>query len=141
MSSGISRPQLQALAEAKLADADLLLRHDRYGNAFYLAGYAVEIGLKAVISRRFGAEILPDPKFVRSVYTHSLTELVGLADLKPALKTELEANPAFAAKWVVVLSWREEARYAECDPTDARLMVEAVGSASSGVLPWLRMHW
>ena len=43
----VSRKTLQALAEGKLDDALLLLRNNRCSNAYYLAGYALELGFKA----------------------------------------------------------------------------------------------
>ena len=141
MSFAIGRHDLVALAEAKLLDAALLLGHERFGNAYYLAGYAVEIGLKAAISRQFAADTLPDPKFVRTLYTHSVKELVSAAGLVPALKARQDESPTFSSHWTVVLAWTEEARYRSVDATTARMMVEAVSSDPEGVLPWLRMHW
>jgi HEPN domain-containing protein len=46
----ISKAQLVDLAENKLADAKLLLEAGRGENAYYLAGYAVELMLKAILS-------------------------------------------------------------------------------------------
>ena len=40
-------------AETRLNDAKLLLKEGRYGGAFYLAGYSVELHFKAKICRNF----------------------------------------------------------------------------------------
>lgn len=141
MSYGIKRFDLQALAEAKFADASLLYQHRRFSNAYYLSGYAIEIALKASVAIQFAAETLPDPKFVRSVYTHQLKELVGLAGLTSKLNSQEDADPQFAANWTLVSAWTEEARYQTFDEYTTGLMLEAVGSDPSGILPWLRKHW
>lgn len=47
MGLGYSRLDLRANAQAKLDDAVMLCKTGRYSNAYYLAGYSVEIGLKA----------------------------------------------------------------------------------------------
>ena len=49
----INKTELIKLAEAKARDAHLLLQNERYSNAYYLVGYAVEIGLKAIIAGEF----------------------------------------------------------------------------------------
>jgi HEPN domain-containing protein len=47
----MNRTDLQNLAEERLADSELLLANGRYGTAYYIAGYAVECGLKAFYSQ------------------------------------------------------------------------------------------
>jgi HEPN domain-containing protein len=63
MGSGQKRSELQTRAQAKLDDAILLLQHGRYTNAYYIAGYAVELGLKACIAAQIDAETIPDKAF------------------------------------------------------------------------------
>ncbi len=48
------------LAAAKCEDATLLLAHARFSSAYYLAGYALELALKACIAKQFAAEVIPD---------------------------------------------------------------------------------
>jgi hypothetical protein len=45
----VNRVQLRQLAEDRLLDAERLLTGGRWAGAYYLAGYAVECGLKACI--------------------------------------------------------------------------------------------
>ncbi|MDQ2083721.1 HEPN domain-containing protein [Xanthobacteraceae bacterium Astr-EGSB] len=63
MPYGFKRIDLQANAEAKSADAKLLLQHGRYSSAYYLAGYSIEIGLKACIALQVAAETIPGKAF------------------------------------------------------------------------------
>jgi hypothetical protein len=66
----------------------LLFENDRFTNAYYLAGYAVEIGLKACIAAQISAETIPDKAFIKSILSHQFGGLVGLAGLAEALKDE-----------------------------------------------------
>jgi len=59
MGTGYKRADLRANAQAKLDDAELLLENKKFANAYYLAGYAVEIGLKACIAAHISAETIP----------------------------------------------------------------------------------
>jgi HEPN domain-containing protein len=81
----VGRTDLQTLAGEKLEDAKLLLRRRRHPSAYYLAGYAVEFALKAAIARQVEQHVLPDPRFIREVYQHDLTRLLGLANLRVEL--------------------------------------------------------
>lgn len=47
----MNRTQLQILAEERARDAEALLNAGRWSGAFYLAGYAIECGLKACIAK------------------------------------------------------------------------------------------
>ena len=96
------RPDLQLLAKAKIDDARLLVAHHRAGNAYYLAGYAVELGLKACIARQVLAEVIPDRRFLSAVYDHDLERLVVAADLSDRFAERRRNDPSFAASWVIV---------------------------------------
>jgi len=141
VAAGTTRADLIALAEEKFADAALLLAHGRYSNAFYLAGYAVEIGLKACIAKRIVAEAIPNRKFINSIYTHDLADLVGVADLKDHLAAQESRSAAFSTNWALVKQWDEASRYAMMDAYGAQTMIDAIGDTNDGVLQWLRRHW
>ncbi|MSU78452.1 MAG: HEPN domain-containing protein [Gemmataceae bacterium] len=47
----VNRTQLQQLAQERVRDADSLLKAGQWSGAYYLAGYAVECGLKACIAK------------------------------------------------------------------------------------------
>jgi HEPN domain-containing protein len=50
--------EIRKIADQKIADAELLLQQNRYDNAIYLAGYSVELYLKAKIAERLGCDDL-----------------------------------------------------------------------------------
>jgi HEPN domain-containing protein len=141
MGLALKRIDLQHLAEAKLSDAELLFENGRYSNAYYLAGYAIEIGLKACISRRILGDTLPDKNFVTKIHQHNLKELVGLAGLQGELRNQENLDQAFAANWGIVAEWTPECRYETIDKFSAQLLLQAVNHDVSGVLPWIKLRW
>lgn len=138
---GLRRTDLQKIAQTKLKDALLLLDHHRYSNAYYLVGYAVEIGIKACIARQIAPETIPPKSFVDKIFQHRLPELIGLAGLKSELKSEQDRDTSFAASWNLVCQWSPEIRYENVDSYTAQLMVNAVNDETSGVMQWIRRFW
>src|SRR5208337_1776192 len=111
MAGGLKRRDLQVVAEEKLADAILPVNNNRFSNAYYLSGYAVEIGLKACIAKEFIAEAIPYKNFVNEIYKHNLKALIGVAGLAASLRTAQDGDPIFAQNWAVVTQWAPEIRY------------------------------
>ena len=139
MPFGHRRSDLQLLAQAKLADAKLLLQHERFSNAYYLAGYAVECGLKACIAKQFSTDTIPDKTFVNAIHQHELKPLVNLAGLQSELKRAEDNNANFS--WAIVSEWRAESRYVSIDPYTAQTMIAAIEDPTVGVLPWIKTFW
>jgi HEPN domain-containing protein len=73
------RATFRQLAESRLAEARLLFAGGFPSGASYLAGYAIECALKAVIAEDFRASEIPELKYVRDVHTHDLSALLRLA--------------------------------------------------------------
>jgi hypothetical protein len=139
----VNRDHLQRLAEERLADAESLLAAGRWSGAYYLAGYAVECGLKACILvhvERTGAIFL-DRKFLEKCFTHRFEDLLYAANLKQELTQASRFNSAFADNWSMASLWNSDSRYLTCTETKARDLFQAIGNPDSGVLPWIRRHW
>lgn len=132
---------LKAIAQAKLHDAALLQSHGRHSNAYYLFGYSVEIGLKAVIAKGFLAGVIPDRTFVQKIHTHDLDQLIGLAGLKEKLDARRARSALFDQHWIVVSGWSESARYDIVDEFTAATMAEAMLSEEEGIFGWLQSNW
>lgn len=141
MASGLRRADLQSLALEKLDDARLLLEHGRFSSAYYLAGYAIETGLKACIARTIAAETIPDRRFINDLYVHDLVKLVTLAGLKERLSVRRRTDLVFAANWGLVAQWRPEVRYEIVESSQARAAFAAIIDETSGVFPWIRLFW
>jgi HEPN domain-containing protein len=138
----VNRLELRQLAEDRIADAAVLLAAGRWSGAYYLAGYALECGLKACIARLTNQDDFPrDRKFVEECYTHNLEKLLKAAGLKAALDADTSANPALAGNWGVANEWEETSRYAQKTQVEAQKLYDAITNDPDGVLPWIRLRW
>jgi hypothetical protein len=137
----LTRVLLQGLADQWVADAKLLYDQGRFGSSYYLAGYAVEFGLKACIAGLFKNEEFPEREFSKDVYIHKLEKLVALAGLKARHTADVASDPVLFANWGVVQNWTEESRYQNKGQQDAKDLYEAITHQPSGVLPWIKRYW
>ncbi|MBI5129552.1 MAG: HEPN domain-containing protein [Rhodopseudomonas palustris] len=131
----ISKARLVALSDAKLHDAKLLLNAGSSGNAYYLAGYAIELTLKAILSAQFKADTLPDRSLLKDVFTHDFSKLVKMCRLEDELKLRRQTDVEFEGFWQIVDGWDEASRYGDVTRDDASNLVRAI---EGGILPWLR---
>lgn len=137
-----SRVEFQQLAQVRLDEAKVLLDVGKWGGAYYLAGYAVELALKACIIRTLMAtDAFPDREFSKNCYTHSIEKLVSLAKLDSARLTATTANPNLAANWVLARDWSEEKRYHQIDQVEAEALYTAVADLAHGVFVWIKTRW
>lgn len=138
----MNRTDFQQLADARIAEAGVLLANGMWDGAYYLAGYAVECGLKACIAKLTKAEDFPpDKETIGKIYTHKLATLLEAAGLKSDLDAEAKANKTFADNWSIAVKWNEKSRYARTPEIAARALVEAVTNPTSGVLQWIKKYW
>lgn len=136
--AGLSKAQLLELADAKIASAKVLLAAGVPSDAYYLAGYAAELTIKALIAKRFEAETMPDPVLVRRLYTHDLTSLLQQADIAQALKERASRESAFDSAVKIVLEWDETTRYAAISPGKADAFISALADEATGLIAWIR---
>ena len=126
------------LAAEKLSDAKLLQINDRPGNAYYLAGYAIELLLKVAIPSRFQADTIPDPGWLRDVFSHKLERLAKVALLEDDIKRASDSDAEFKARWDIVLEWKETSRYYTRTQRDADALIAAIDDPRHGVFQWLK---
>jgi hypothetical protein len=134
----MNRADLQRLAEMRLTEARSLLVAGGPSGAYYLAGYAVECGLKSCIAKQVRQFDFPDRRLAQAAHTHDLVELRGLAGLG---ENVVVMPPSVKPRWLVAKDWSEVSRYEVHSSTVARSLVDAVGDPSDGVLEWLKQHW
>jgi HEPN domain-containing protein len=138
----VDRLQWQQLAERRLKDARALLEAHRLAAAYYLAGYAVEAGLKSCVLKRLAAEpevIFEERRFSERCWTHSIEDLVKLAGLEEARKVDTAANPVQAKSWVYVKDWSETARYQTAvTHHKAKKLYKAITDKQNGVIQCVR---
>ena len=137
----MNRRDFRRLAELRLADAHALLAIRRYAAAYYLAGYAVECGLKACIARQFRLYEFP-PNDANKLYTHRLDVLGQHERLAGALDVQKQSVPGFASNWSVVIVWREDSRYTyDWSRDEAERLLTAITQVPDGVMEWIRQLW
>ena len=137
----MNRVDFQQIAEVRFEEARSLLGSGFSDGAYYLAGYAIECALKACIAKRTREHDFPDKKLANESHTHSLRELLRLADLSGALQSAIQQDAALEDRWATVTNWSEASRYQRTDAQLAASLIEAIEDNSGGVLPWIRLHY
>ena len=135
-----TRKDLQELARVHLRAARALLRSRLWQSAYYLAGYAVECGLKACIAKQTRRHDFPT-RDTRDIYTHELPKLLRSAGLTSALRAEEIANSRVAVSWTTVKDWRPASRYDLTLPERAARDLYRAVAGRNGVMRWIRQRW
>jgi HEPN domain-containing protein len=118
-----TRAEFQQLAQERLEEAKALLDLGKWGGAYYLAGYAVELALKAcIIKMLLSTDAFPERNFSENCYTHSIEKLVELAKIKGARDAATGADPALTTNWAVAKDWSEKKRYHLIDQVEAEAL-------------------
>ncbi len=151
-SSTLTRSNLQQLAESRLHEAKCLMRDGLYDGAVYLAGYSLELALKARICRLLDSDYPLESPF-SSFKTHSYNTLLRPAGLEQALKTQRLRNPDFDKYWYFLVGsngpdgtegWSESWRYRSlgtADEASVLSFIHALEDPDGGILTWLKTLW
>lgn len=129
----LTKNDLQRLSEIRLEDALHLLQANKASSAYYLAGYSVELGLKACISNLFQENVIPDKGLVNAIYTHSLEALMNTSGLLPELNADIKADAMFGANWGRSTPWVGDPRVniqndkGKAKPYQVRQVLQAIG--------------
>jgi HEPN domain len=138
----VTRAEFQELADLRLAEARTLLVEGQWDGAYYLAGYAVELGLKAcIIKTLLNTDAFPEQEFSKKCYTHAVETLVWLANLEDARRADMSVDSNLEANWALAATWSEQKRHHRIDRNEAEALFEAIADPLHGVLPWTKMHW
>ncbi len=136
---GTTRSALKKVAEKRIREAEILYEARQYAGAYYLAGYAIECGLKACLAKEVRRSEFPSRKWVQDAWTHDLSKLMKQARLAAELRN---GSNQLRDCWSTVLGWNEHKRY---EPSVSRKeagdLILAVTDPNDGVLKWLRAHW
>lgn len=118
---------LRTIAKARLRDADVLLKAGRFDGAFYLCGYALELGLKSRICKTLKWAGFPQTRqeFERyqSVKTHDLEVLLRFSGIEERIKRK------YLSEWSVVLVWNPEKRYQSIGQSTAQQATDMLTAA------------
>ncbi|WP_252263613.1 DNA-binding protein [Paracidobacterium acidisoli] len=124
-----------------MREARLLLKAGESSGAYYLAGYALECGLKARIAGNIPRHTFPDRKLANDAYTHDLTRLIKLANLSDILSERAGKDPVFQQNWLLATRWSEASRYSIYTEQDCRDFLNAIAEKRHGVMSWVKQHW
>ena len=140
--------EFKNLTQMRLKEANALCDKKLYDGSCYLAGYCIELALKAAICKRMGA---PDffeairPETARAFKIHNLEELVTLAGLRSQFNTQITANVFFQTNWSFIkttINWSEQLRYQSGkNQSETQTMLFALTDPQNGILPWIKKHW
>jgi HEPN domain-containing protein len=128
----------KTLATIRLGEANILFSNKKYSGAYYLAGYAIELGIKAYYCKgRKRYTFPPDPSVVKSLYTHDLNGLMTVSELKRAFDIDVSSDSSLQSNWETVKDWSEKSRYSRIKKSDSESMINAV----KVIFTWMQTKW
>jgi HEPN domain-containing protein len=142
-SKSMTRKDLQELARLRLREAEALYDADFYDGSVYLAGYAVELALKAKICRLLHLAEYPHAGNIGpSFKVHNLEQLKVLAGLTAEIA--INKNKDLFDNWSKAVDWDPEQRYepsGRYDAKTAKVILDSIRAKPDGVLTWLTKRW
>ena len=140
-----TKVELRKLAQTRLEEAKVLFHNGLYDGAFYLAGYVIELALKARICKLLDRQDYPEnEKFAQAYKTHSLDDLLKLAGLKERFDQDKLANRQLLNNWSLVTSWKETFRYnpvGSKSRQDILDLISAIEDSRFGIFTWIKRRW
>lgn len=138
--------EIRDLADLRIEEATLLYENGFYDGAIYLAGYAVELILKAKI-----CEVLDIPNFfhedsdvnrqiLKSFKTHDLQGLLALSGLRNRFRLAAGSNDDLFENWDTICEWSENYRYYPRNThteQDAFRLLNAITNSTNGFRTWI----
>ena len=148
--------EIKELAYVRLEEASILCDHRKYDGAFYLAGYSIELILKAKICEHFGVDNLFDfegntalPAGVKDVRkalkTHDITALLMLSGSKTKLQDGKVRNKILDKTMTRLFHdsghclWSEQIRYQQNNqvPENVIELILLLKDKTDGLLQWI----
>lgn len=111
----MTKDDLLRLADLRIRESEMLVKNGFPDSSFYLAGYSIELLLKARICSLlelddFFAFDKARKEFYRPFKTHDFYELVILSGLYNQLHTD-RVSPAIHSSWSIIIQWDHQWRY------------------------------
>jgi hypothetical protein len=144
----MTRTEFQQIAILRLEEAETLLVQGKYNGCCYLAGYALESALKAVICHQMDNDDFFDvlkSETVRAFKIHNLKELIILAGLSRKYDDLRINNLILYDNWLIIfdeIRWSEQLRYqTTMTQRNAENMILAINQPENGIFEWIRKYW
>jgi len=118
-----SSADIKKLAREKFTDAECLFINGRFNSAYYLAGYCIELLIKAKICQTLGIEDFfdfsnPDKtrlknegSLLKPFKVHDLEQLLILSGIYSNLLNKTKTDAQLNAAWSEIVRWNENTRY------------------------------
>jgi hypothetical protein len=108
-----SPKKIRQLADTRIEEAEILLEAEKFGGAKYLAGYAIELTLKAKVFEHFQYEKLftSSNEYRKYVTKHDFDTLLLFAGLHKKLNDAQDEDKELMKAYSNVSSWDPEWRY------------------------------
>ncbi|MBK7959379.1 MAG: hypothetical protein IPK03_15570 [Bacteroidetes bacterium] len=143
--------EIRKLARQRLQEAVILCDNNMSDGAYYLAGYSVELMLKAKICDRIGIPNVFDDssksnsekgmgEIRKTLKTHNLFTLLIFSGLKIKFDNDKASNKELAkSNSLLFNNWDENARYKPCghiQKDDVEKLINLL-SGANGILQWI----
>lgn len=126
------------LACARLQEAKILYKSRKYSGAYYLAGYAIELGIKAFYCKGIRKYTFPpDPQVVKDLYQHNLNKLMKACELEVEYSKDIKTNKSLQSNWLTVKDWGVVSRYSQISKSDSESMINSV----EVIFEWIQTKW
>jgi HEPN domain-containing protein len=139
----MTKKDLQHLSRLRLEEAEALYKARFYDGCVYLAGYAVELALKARICRILRLrEYPPSGELGRTFRIHNLEDLRVLSGLSAEI--EASKNKDLFDNWSIAVVWNPMQRYespGKYDANRAKAILNSLTDKPNGVFTWLTKRW
>ena len=145
--------EIKTLAYERLSEAQILCDNGKYDGAFYLAGYSIELMLKAKICQQFGIDNLFDEncniqgvnEVRRAVKTHDIAVLLIFSGLKAQFDIIKSTHITLAEINSLLFTasgrclWNEQIRYYPCGSQEAENVQRFISllQHKEGLLQWI----
>lgn len=137
--------ELKKLARIRLLEAKALSEKGLYDGACYLAGYVIELALKARICKILDMANYPESgEISRSFKTHKYDDLIKLAGLDRKFDKAKKINSGLFTNWSLVTEWSEDFRYLPVGTSPkirTQQIINALEDSKDGVFTWIRKKW
>lgn len=149
-----SPEEIRELGRQRLKEAGILSENSLFDGAYYLAGYSLELFLKAKIAERLGFPNIYDDTYInredkgigeikKLIKTHNLVLLLIVCGLKEKYELEIKNNKSFIIVNSLLLnSWDESCRYKPCGHFAKNDVIKIINvlKEENGILRWIEKN-
>jgi len=134
--------EIVKIAELRLKESKILFDNECFDGSIYLAGYCIELLLKAKISMLLDLDNLfvsVGKEKIKPFRIHKLPDLALYAGLHKQISEE--SNETFKEYWSLLYSqWSQDLRYSKCgncSKSRAENFLKAIEDPTNGVKKWI----